>query len=270
MGKYTSKLQDKRVLVIGGTAGIGFGVAEACIEFGAYVTVASSQQANVDKAIKSIQTSYPEAKDRINGLVCDLTAKEVTENLTKLLDFATNKNTAKLDHIVDTAGAVHNPMNLSNVNPEGLHDFFNARIVPLMMLAKLAPTYLKSSYESSLTLTGGSVVYKPMAGAAVLGAIAGTRDPLVRGLARDMVPIRVNLVSPGAIRTALLEKIAGGMWVDPNMKPDIEKNLDVFAQMAVQKRVGTVEDCVEGYLCCLRAYFTTGSVVHTEGGYLLM
>lgn len=40
--KYTSKLSSAHVLIIGGSSGIGFGVAEACLKHGATVTISSS------------------------------------------------------------------------------------------------------------------------------------------------------------------------------------------------------------------------------------
>ena len=57
--KYTNKLVGKRVLVLGGTSGIGFCVAEACVEFGAIVTVASSRQEKIDKTIEAPHGELP-------------------------------------------------------------------------------------------------------------------------------------------------------------------------------------------------------------------
>jgi NAD(P)-dependent dehydrogenase (short-subunit alcohol dehydrogenase family) len=69
--KYTKKLQNQRVLVIGGTSGLGYAVAEGAIEFGAHVIVASSEQANTDRTVKQLETAYPDAADRIDGHICD-------------------------------------------------------------------------------------------------------------------------------------------------------------------------------------------------------
>ena len=60
--KYISKLQGKRVLVLGGTSGIGFCVAEAAVEHGATVIISSSRQAKIDNTIQRLTSSYPEAK----------------------------------------------------------------------------------------------------------------------------------------------------------------------------------------------------------------
>lgn len=101
--KYTSKLSQTRVLVLGGTSGIGFCVAEAALEHGAHVYVSSSRQPKLDATISRLQTSYPDKATHISGQVCDLSDPSALEaNLTALLEAAAAEG--KIDHIVFTAG----------------------------------------------------------------------------------------------------------------------------------------------------------------------
>ena len=257
---YLNKLQNKRVFLIGGTAGIGYAVAEGAIEFGATVTVASSKQENVDKAVKNLKESYPDAKDRINGHVCDISSDDVEANMTKALDFATNNKANKLDHIVDTAGGTPVPINVDNVEPSQIQSYVQGRVTPKMILAKLARHYLKDSYTSSLTFTSGSIAYKPMRGMGIVAGIVGS-DSLVKGLAMDLAPIRVNLVAPGAIHTALLERFASN--------GDVQGMLDRWAKMSLVGRVGSTEEVAESYLTAMKNTFQTGTTSHCEGGFLL-
>lgn len=269
--KYLNKLQNKRVLIIGGTAGIGYAVAEASVEHGAIVTIASSQQVNIDNAIQTLKASYPDAANRINGHVCNIDSPDVKANLTTLLSFATSNLTHKLDHIVDTSGGGPRPLGLATVTPDELMSFVASRLNGVVMLGQLAATYLNPSYESSLTFTGGSLVYKPIAGMAVASTVAGARDTFSKGLAKELAPLRVNLVSPGAIRTGLLEKLVGGMVArnkgkgEGPSKDDIEEGLAFWAQLSLLKRVGMPEDIAEGYLSVMKNYYQTGSVIHVEG-----
>lgn len=104
--KYSFKLRGKRVLVLGGTSGIGFCGAEACVEYGATIIVSSSQQSKIDKTLSHLKDSYPDSSDRILGHARDLSGEEKLEaNLTALLDFATDKGEHKLNSIVSTAAA---------------------------------------------------------------------------------------------------------------------------------------------------------------------
>lgn len=258
---YTDKLHGKRVLIIGGTAGIGYAVAEGAVEFGAHVIVASSQQENVDNAVKKLKESYPDASSRIQGHICDTNSDECEANLTKAMDFATDNKSKKLDHVVDTAGATPVPIKLETVQPSEIYTLMKARLIPKILMAKLVPIYLNDSYTSSLTFTGGTLSYKPIKGFGVMASMVGA-DSLVKGFAMDIAPIRVNLVSPGAIHTKLLEKFAH----DGN----VQGLMDRFAGMSVLGRVGATEEVAESYLGIMKNTFQTGTISHCEGGFLLM
>lgn len=104
--KYLSKLQNSRVLIIGGSSGIGFCVAEACVESGAHVVISSSNQDRINTAVEKLKSSYPSANDKIFGLTVDLSKAETLEDELKTLFEGTKEklNGEKLDHVVFTAG----------------------------------------------------------------------------------------------------------------------------------------------------------------------
>lgn len=104
--KYSSKLRDFRILVIGGSSGIGFCVAEACVENGAIVTVSSSNKSRVNKAVEKLKGSYPSATQRIFGLNVDLSNADTLEDELKTLLESTKEKLGgqMLDHVVFTAG----------------------------------------------------------------------------------------------------------------------------------------------------------------------
>lgn len=94
--KYSLKLKGQKVLIIGGSSGLGFAAAEASIENGASVIISSSSQQKVDKAVERIKQSYPSAKDRVSGHAADLGTQDTLEkNVVDLLE----KTGGKLDHI---------------------------------------------------------------------------------------------------------------------------------------------------------------------------
>lgn len=98
MASKYQKLQNKHVLVIGGTSGLGFAVAEAALASGAHVTVSSSNPSRVDSAVQKLKSSFPEVA--IAGHVCDLSKPTVEEDIEAL--FA---KVGKVDHIVFTGKA---------------------------------------------------------------------------------------------------------------------------------------------------------------------
>ena len=103
--KYTTKLEGSRALIIGGTSGLGFAVAEACIEYGALVTISSSNKNRVQDTIEKLKKSYPSATDKLFGLTVDLSKADALEDeLKKLLENSVKEMGQKLDHVVFTAG----------------------------------------------------------------------------------------------------------------------------------------------------------------------
>lgn len=261
--KYVNKLEGKLVLIIGGTSGIGFAVAEACVEYGATVVVASRTKANIDKAIATLKGSYPEASDRVRGHPCNLTSDDLEPEIVKLFEYATDGGANKVDHVVDTAGEGGGIAgDLQNATSESIMQAQKNRFLGVPLLAKVTQRYAKPASTSSLTITTGVLSHRPFKGMAVGIAAAGAKEFLARGLAVDMAPVRVNVVSPGAIQTPMLDAAMGAMGGE-------EAGRAFFRSKSLLSEIGTPEDCAEAYLCSIKSNFMTGLVLHVEGGVLL-
>jgi NAD(P)-dependent dehydrogenase (short-subunit alcohol dehydrogenase family) len=265
--KYLSKLQNKSVLLVGGSSGIGYGIAEGALEFGANVVIASRSADKVKAAVEKLKSTYPEHADKIRGHTVDLNANggaNTEEQLVELFDFATNNGAQPLDHVVETAGdlQLRGKLTLQTVVPELMAQATSVRLVGVLLLAKVAARYIKKEYTSSLTLTSGAMVYRPRVGVSAFVGAGGGKEPLTKGLALDMAPVRVNLVSPGAIETELLYGVLPGGGSRESVR-------ETYAKASILGRIGDVEDVVEAYLALMKNGFQTGSTVHVEGGYFL-
>lgn len=258
--KYLSKLQDKSVLIVGGTSGIGFAVAEACLEYGAKVVIAGRSQSKLDNALSRLVSTYPEAKDRVRGHVVDL-KNNIEASVTKLLEFATASGQEKLDHVVSTAGEGTVDITLESATEENLIDAGRMRIAGTLLLCKIAQGYMNKAHTSSITFTGGVAYYRPMEGHSVTAATAGGMGPMTLGLAVDLKPIRVNMMSPGAIRTELFQNLVQNSWGAEGEK--------MFEKKTLLDRIGSPEDVAEMFLGIMKSGYITGQVVQVEGGYLL-
>lgn len=83
---------------------------------------------------------------------------------------------------------------------------------------------------------------------------------MVRNLAVDLKPIRVNGVSPGVVDTE--------MWkMDEVAKKEF---LKMSGLKMVTGQAGRREDVAESFLACLRDGNMSGSVVRTDGGVMLL
>jgi NAD(P)-dependent dehydrogenase (short-subunit alcohol dehydrogenase family) len=234
--KYINKLQGKRVVVIGGTSGIGFATAEAAVEYGAIVVVASSKQDKVDRAVQRILREYPEAAgetNRIQGKTVDLGADDAEEQIEALFDFATDGGRHKLDHVVSTAGDLFRTSVLAEVTRADIEAPFKVRLGGTLLAAKVAMRYLAVSPQSSFTLTSGVSDTKPTVGWTVVAPLGAAQKGLTHALAHDMKPVRVNCVCPGAVQTELLEHFGAGK---------LEQMIQMYRSKTLTDTVGTPSD----------------------------
>ena len=239
---------------------MGFCVAEACVEFGAIVTVASSRQESIDKTIERLTTSYPEARDRISGYPCDLAAEDAEGNLKALFGFTTESG--KLDHVVNTAGDHFKLITLNDITAADVHKLSQVRFIGMLLTAKLAPHYMHQTNQSSITSTSGVGGVKPAPNWSSVAGWGSAKEGMARGLAVDLKPIRVNIVSPGAIETEILDSFGG--------EAEKQQIIGFFKSRTLLDTIGKPEDTAEAYLYFMRDTFVTGTTLLTDGGYVLV
>ncbi|KEF52477.1 uncharacterized protein A1O9_11319 [Exophiala aquamarina CBS 119918] len=258
---YTAKLSAKRVLVLGGTSGIGFAVAQAAREFGANVILSSSNQDKINVAILKTQKIKPESDASVIGYPCNLYDLNLLEsNLKALFDSATKGGTQKLDHVVYTAGNKVGSISLADTDTKTITEHGILRFYVPVMIGKLAPNYMASSPQSSITFTSGVNNVKPVPGRVLMAGWGAGVEGVTRALAVDLRPIRVNCICPGPTRTELF---AG--FPDEVLQPLIEK----YKNSTMTRTIGNPHDIAEAYMYCMRDSFVDGTVIHSSGGYLL-
>ncbi|KAK3048430.1 hypothetical protein LTR09_010261 [Extremus antarcticus] len=257
--KYAQKLKDAKVLVIGGSSGIGYAVAEALIENNCHVTISASNPKKADATVERLLKSYPSAKSRVSGQSCALGDEATLEsNIVSLLE-----KVGKVDHIIHTAGDALAQMELSSIDMEKIKQAGMVRFFSPLLLAKHASKHLSPGPASSLTLTTGAVSERPTPDWTVIGSYATGLQGMTRQLAVDMKPIRVNLVSPGAVDTEL--------WDTIGFSEEAKKTfLEAHGKKMPTGRIPGPEEIAESYVYLLRDRNITGAMISTSGGSLLV
>ena len=166
----------------------------------------------------------------------------------------------KVDHVVFTAGDAVKIAPLSVTNVDDILASGNVRFLGPLILAKLAPKYMSPGPKSSITLTGGTMSHRPLKNWAVQAAWGSGVEGIARGLAVDLAPIRVNLVSPGAVYTELFHGIP---------EASIQAVLQGYKEWTLMDKVGTPDEVAESYIYLMRSTFVTGTIVTTDGGRLV-
>ena len=267
--KFTSKLHGAHILIVGGTSGIGYSVAEACIEYGAAtVVVSSSNESRVKSTVDRLKSAYPsltsKGKTTVAGFACDLGNPETTEsNIENLLKQTRSllPSDTKLDHIISTAGDALATKALADVDIAFIQKAGQVRFFALLLLAKHALQHLNLNSKSSFTLTTGAVSEKPISGWTVIGSFAGGHHSMCRQLSLDLAPARVNLISPGAVNTELW----GNAGMTAQAQEDMLKHVEAGS---LTGKVAMPDEIAEAYLYVMRDTNITGSMISTNGGAL--
>jgi NAD(P)-dependent dehydrogenase (short-subunit alcohol dehydrogenase family) len=244
MKDQTGFLTNKKVVVLGGSSGIGLATAIAASQEGAEVTIVSSNQQRIDKALEQL----PEGS---KGLAINLTdEQQVQELFSKIGAF---------DHLVYTAGESLVLKTLEEISIQDAKGFFDLRYWGAFAAVKYGAPQINAG--GSITLTGGVASARPGKGWSLGASICSAMEGFTRAMAIELAPLRVNLVSPGVIRTNLWS----GM-----MDADRDAMYETIANGLPLKRVGEAEDIAQTYLYLMKQPFSTGQVIVADGGYVLV
>jgi len=119
----------------------------------------------------------------------------------------------------------------------------------------------KLAANGSLTFVSGIAAYRPAARGSIVAAVNAALEGLVRALAIELAPIRVNAVSPGWVDTPIWDIVAGD---------GKQETLAAMAKRLPAGRVGRPLDIADAIRFLMGNGFTTGTTLHVEGGHRLV
>jgi len=235
---------SKRIVVLGGTSGIGFAVATAAAHAGATVVVASSRKQRVDEALSLLPVGC-------EGHVLDLTDSDAIEHFFSRV--------GSYDHLVYTAGE---PLLLRNLDALDLAEarrFFETRYWGAFAAAKFGVRGIRPG--GSIVFSSGTASQRPISGWSIVASALSAMEGLARALAVELAPIRVNVVTPGLVKTEL--------WRSMD-KSQRDKLYQDTANNLLVRHVGEAHEIAQAYLYCMSQTYLTGQTMVTDGGATLM
>lgn len=237
-------LHNKRVVILGGSSGIGLSVAEQAASQGAKLVIASSNAERVQKAIESLGGNA-------QGHTLDLSDEQAVETLFAKL--------GAFDHLVFTAGDSLHLQNLADTDLKQARRAFELRYWAALAAVKYASKSIRKG--GSIVLTTGVAGQRPHKGWVVAASVCGTIEALTRALALELAPIRVNAVSPGVVRTNLWQNMTA---------PERERLYESVGNNLPVGRVGEARDIAQAYLFLMQEEFSTGQTLVVDGGTVLV
>ena len=231
-------LAGKKVVVVGGSSGIGLATAELAKREGADVVIASRNADRLNAVAEKLG---------VKAIPADVTSDESVASLFRAC--------GQVDHVVVTAAQLRTGP-FKTVAMEDVRATMEGKFWGAWRVARSAD--IRSG--GSLTLVSGFLSIRPRPNSAIVGAANGAIESLARSLALELAPVRVNAVSPGIIDTPIRAAM-----------PE-EARRDMLAKTAAGLPVGRVgigDDIARQILAFMTIGFATGSIVYIDGGALI-
>ncbi len=233
------QLAGKKIIVVGGSSGIGLATADLAKKEGAEVVIASRSAEKLNAAA---------AKLAVKAIQTDVSSDDSVAALFR--------QCGTVDHVVVTAAQLKTGP-FKSVSMDDVRSTMDGKFWGAWRCARSADIRT----GGSLTLVSGFLSIRPRPNSAIVGAANGALESLTRALALELAPVRVNCVSPGIIDTPIRAAM-----------PEAARRemLDKTAARLPVKRVGLGEDITKQIFAFMTNGFATGSIVYLDGGDLVV
>ncbi len=237
-------MTNQRIVILGGSSGIGLAVARQASAQGAAVVIASSSATRVKEAVAALGSVA-------EGHRLDVSDEEAVQSFFEKI--------GAFDHLVFTAGDSLQLTDFATADLEKARDAFALRYWAALAAVKYGTPQIRDG--GSIVLTTGIAGLRPRKGWVFGASVCGAMDALTRALAMELAPIRVNAVSPGVVRTSLWQNMP---------EEDRESMYESIGKRLPVGRVGEAEDIARAYLFLMQEGFSTGQIVVVDGGTVLV
>jgi len=232
-------ITGQKIVIVGGTSGIGLAVAELAVARGASAVVVGREAEKAARIAAQLGS-------RSVGVGCDITNPEAVTALAYAV--------GDLDHLVLSAAALTYGPFLQMPVQEARSVMDSKFWGYYLTVRALAP---RLSQRGSVTLFSGIAAARPAAGTSIVAAANAAIEGLTRSLAIELAPRRVNAISPGVVDTPSWGHLSE------------QDRTDMFQQLAQSLpvgRIGRSADIAETVLELAANGFTTGEVRTVDGG----
>lgn len=231
------QLQNQRVVIIGGSSGIGLATARLAQSEGAIVTITGRSEDKLKRAASIL--------GGVDMVVVDVAKEADIQRL-----FA---ECERVNHLVILGASLVSGA-VRDAPLETLTLPITERLVGAIHAIRYATPKMRGG---SITLTSGLFSSRPIVGMATVAAAVGGIEAMTRALALELAPIRTNAIAPGYIDTPLLRAAF-----------DEQYEVVVKAQAAALpvQRLGTAEETAKAIVFLMESEFLIGEILHIDGG----
>jgi NAD(P)-dependent dehydrogenase (short-subunit alcohol dehydrogenase family) len=233
-------MSKEKVAIVGGSSGIGLASAQRLAREGYAVVISARSQERLDRALPSIGNGA-------TGLTLDYTDRASIQRFFAAL--------GAFDHLLLVANT---PMpwggGFRDLKTEALTASFDKFWGYFHCLQAALPSLRK---DGSVVVVTGAAARAALPGTAGLAAVNGAIERMAITLAKELAPLRINVLSPGVVDTPAHD------WMPSEKKQEM---LQGAAAYLPTRNHGRVEDLAEAMLFLTRERFITGAILDVDGG----
>ena len=230
-------------IIIGGGSGMGLALARTLLAEGMDVTIAGRSAGRLATARAQLERS---GHGKVSAVAADMGREEDVAALFAQVE--------RVDHVAVTAadatGVYGRTADVATATARAVVD-------TKLLGAWLVGKYAGGRVTGSITYTSGINAYRPNGSNTIMAAANGALASLAYGLAVELAPVRVNVISPGWVDTPIWDQLG------------LDKQA-AFAELAGRlpaRRVGTPDDIAQAFSSVMRNSFITATVLHVDGGH---
>ena len=234
----TEHMTEQKIVIIGGSEGIGFAVAKAARALGARVLAVSRTRAKLEAA-----------RDAVSGLEIRVADINNTASIQELFS-----ELSTVDHVYIAAGSTK----IGGPLDHPLSDFrhkFDERLWGSIDVVRAAHRLMRPG--GSFTFTGGVSSDRPVSGAWVSGIATMATEQLARVLALELAPIRFNAIAPGYTDTP--------MWDHIFPENRAQALSDATKKYPIPRPV-TADEVAQAVMLLMQNEAMTGETIHIDCG----
>lgn len=237
---HLQSMRGRRVVVVGGTSGMGLGAVRAAARAGAHVVAAGRRAEH----LRSVGESD---KDRIAHAVVDVTDDASVRALFE--------SVGELDHLLVTAAPRAASRPFLEQDRAAAQAFMNGKLFGSWACARYAAPRMRPG--GSITFLTGCASIRPRAGLAIVTATFAALEALTQALALELGPLRINAIRPGLVDS--------DMWsfLDERAREQLRQKVRATFPAG---RIGAIEDIGHAAVFLMTNPYVTGAVLEVSGG----
>jgi NAD(P)-dependent dehydrogenase (short-subunit alcohol dehydrogenase family) len=236
-------IEGQTVVVFGASSGMGLATAKAARTAGAEVTIVARDPQRLDRARAEVGAGT--RAESLDGADAD-----AVRSLFDSFD--------RVDHVASFTGDQPHA-SVADTSHDLFQRAMDARVWAARNVCAAAAPRMPPT--GSFTFCSGVSAFRPRANRSAGAAATAALESFARAVAVELAPIRVNTICPGSFDTAVLDR-AFGDRKDEAMRP-------YLAQLPLG-RLGKPEELAHAVLFLMTATYVTGTVLHVDGGALLI